>query len=73
MFSFGQPITIVSDDEWSGVQGIVEHIWPSGTLSVAVEGQEERIGVEPWETMEYINDPDYAAVYAPNLLVDEHE
>lgn len=53
MFHMGQPITIKSDDEWNGVRGIVERVFSSGTLSVRVESQEERIAVEPWETEEY--------------------
>lgn len=53
MFSMGQPITIKSGDEWNGVRGIVEHVFSSGTLSVRVESQDERIGVEPWETEEF--------------------
>lgn len=52
-FGIGQPITIQSDDQWNGTQGIVEHVFRDGSLSVRVESQEERIRVEPHETEEW--------------------
>jgi hypothetical protein len=49
----GQPVTIKSNDQWNGVQGIVEHVFRNGILGVRVESQEERIAVEPEETEEF--------------------